>query len=131
MGLEKFLSMTLDANILIAYFAGERGVIEKLSSWQEDGGNLFLPAIVEAELLSFPKLSPIEQRTIEEFLEENMTLIPFDRAIARIVATIRRQVNIKIADATIAATAIHTRTPLATRNINDFKKVSGLTILPL
>ncbi|MBI2483948.1 type II toxin-antitoxin system VapC family toxin [Candidatus Uhrbacteria bacterium] len=123
--------MTLDTNILIAYFTGDEGVVSKLSSWQKDGGTLFLPSIVEAELLSFPKLSTIEQRTIEKFLEENLTFIPFDRTIARIVATIRRQTNTKIADSAIAATALYTRTPLATRNTKDFKNVAGLTLLPL
>jgi len=45
--------MTIDANIVIAYLAGERVVIETLSQWREAGQPLFLSTVAEAEVLSF------------------------------------------------------------------------------
>ena len=37
--------------------------------------------------------------------------------------------ELKLPDAIIAATALHTGTPLLTRNVKDFKKVRGLKLL--
>lgn len=45
--------MTIDANIIIAYLAGDAEVIDVLSLWRETGKSLFIPTIAEAEVLSF------------------------------------------------------------------------------
>lgn len=123
--------MTIDSNIVIAYLAGDKKVVELLSSWKQEGRTLFLPAVAEAEILSFSEWSLREKREVETFLEENFTSIAFDRTIARISADIRGRVRIKLPDAAIAAVAIFTRTPLVTRNQRDFKKISGLNIITL
>ena len=123
--------MTLDANIIIGYLDGDEEIIKALRHWQERGYTFFLSAVAEAEILSFSEWTPIEQRVTEEFLEENFTSISFDRYLARIAAQIRRNSKIKFPDAAIAATAIFTRSPLVTRNIKDFKKVSGLEIITI
>ncbi len=123
--------MTLDSNIIIAYLAGERDVIETLSGWKQQGLPLFLPAIVEAEVLAFPKLSPKEQREVEQFLEQNFLLVAFDRTHARFTAKIRKETKVKFPDAAIASTALLTNSPLVTRNVRDFQKISGLSIVEI
>ena len=45
--------MTIDANILIAYLAGDGAVIQALTHWRRDGMPLFLSTVAEAEVLSF------------------------------------------------------------------------------
>lgn len=121
--------MTIDANIIIAYLAGEQEVIETLSRFRQEGKILLLPTVVEAEVLSFSNWKKEECLATELFLEENFTSIPFDRHIAKIAAEIRRETKLKFPDAAIAATALFTNTPLITRNIRDFKKVAGLSLL--
>ena len=123
--------MTIDSNIVIAYLTGDKAVIAALSQWKETGLPLFLPAIVEAEVLSFPKLTEKELATMETFLGENFLSIPFDSAIARIAASIRRSTKVRLPDAAIAATALFTASPLVTRNVRDFRKVKGLTLISL
>jgi predicted nucleic acid-binding protein len=123
--------MTIDANIVIAYLAGERVVIETLSQWREAGQPLFLLTMAEAEILSFSEWTPEESRATEAFLEEGFTSIAFDRRVARLAAAIRQRTAIKLPDAAIAATAMVTHTPLVTRNQRDFKNVSGLTVLTM
>lgn len=123
--------MTLDANILIAYLNGDSLAIEFIKKSRSEGLPLFLPTVAESEILSFPNWSMGERQSTEEFLEENFTSITFDRLIARIAAEIRRDSKIKFPDAAIAATALFTRTPLLTRNIQDFKNVLGLKILTI
>jgi len=121
--------MTLDANIVIAYLAGEQSVIDMLSQWRAAGSPLFLSTIAEAEVLSFSGWTAEERRATEAFLQDGFTSIVFDRSIARLAADIRRDTKIKLPDAAIAATALFTHTPLVTRNQRDFKGVSGLTVL--
>lgn len=45
--------MTIDANIVIAYLAGDNPVVQTLSDWRKEGKLLFLPTVVETEVLSF------------------------------------------------------------------------------
>ncbi len=123
--------MTLDTNILIAYLTGEPAVVAVLDEARARGIPLFLPAAVEAEFLSFSKWSVEQRRMMEKFLEENFIFIPLDRPLVRRAADLRARTKIKFADATIAATALFTNTPLATRNIRDFKDIAALTLLPL
>lgn len=123
--------MTLDSNIIIAYVGGEDRVIAELSRWKEEGVLLFLPTVVESEVLSFSKWSDKERKNTEQFLEANFVSIPFDRSIAHMAAAIRRDRQLKFPDAAIAATALFTRTPLVTRNVQDFKKVPHLQLVVL
>ena len=123
--------MTLDTNIVIAYLAGEEQVIQTLSSLKKKGRIFLLPTIVEAEILAYPLWSAIERTDAERFLEENFHSIPFDRTIARAAAEIRRATKIKFPDAAIAATALVTRTILATRNVRDFRKIPDIQLFKL
>lgn len=123
--------MTLDANIVIAYLDGDPHVIETLSRWKEEGRSLIVATVAEAEVLSFSGWTTEECEDATRFLEEHFTSLPFDRAVARIAAEIRRKTKIKFPDAAIAATALFSHTPLVTRNVRDFKKVPSLEILSL
>ncbi|OGZ08569.1 MAG: hypothetical protein A3D65_04925 [Candidatus Lloydbacteria bacterium RIFCSPHIGHO2_02_FULL_50_13] len=122
--------MTLDSNIVIAYLAGDKAVVETLLRWKEGGKILFLPAIVESEVLSFPNMTTEERRCTEEFLD-SLNFVAFDKTMARVSADIRRNVNIKFPDAAIAATALAVHSPLVTRNVRDFKKIIGLAIVAI
>lgn len=123
--------MTLDANIIIAYLAGDQSVVETLSSWKEEGRILILSTVAESEVLSFSEWTVDERHKTELFLEAHFSSVAFDRTIARIAADIRRNTKIKFPDAAIAAIAISTHTPLVTRNIRDFKKITDLQLLHL
>ena len=121
--------MTLDANIIIAYLAGDQAVAELLSQLRRDGKTLFLPTVAETEVLSFSPWTKAEWQATESFLEQNFASIPFDRTVARITADIRRKTKIKFPDAAIAATAIFTNTPVLTINKRDFRKIAKVTNL--
>ena len=93
--------MTIDANIIIAYLAGDQEVTETMSQFRQEGKILLLPTVVEAEVLSFSGWTDEECLVTEAFLEENFTSISFDRHIAKIAAKIRRQTKLKFPDAAI------------------------------
>lgn len=121
--------MTIDTNILIAYLSGDKSVIQFLESWRNQGGFLYLSTIVETGLLSFSGWTDKEEEQVKKFLEENFISISFDRNVSRIAAELRRKTSIKLPDAAIAATALHTKTPLVTRNVKDFKKIQELKLI--
>jgi len=121
--------MTIDANIIIAYLAGDNSVVTRLSEWRKEGKPLFLSAVVETEVLSFSDWTLQERRSTEQFLEENFRPVSFDRTLARIAGIIRAKTKMKFPDAAIAATALYTQTPIVTRNQRDFKKIAELTVL--
>ena len=123
--------MTLDTNIIILYLNSETAIVRALDEIRKQGVSFILPAAVEAEFLSFSSWTPDQRRTMEEFLEENFVFVSLDRPLARLAARIRVNTRIKFADASIAATALFTNTPLVTRNVRDFKKVPGLQVMTL
>jgi len=57
--------------------------------------------------------------------------MPVDRAIAERAGRIKREVELRMPDALIAATALEHRLSLATRNIKHFGSVRGLRIRAL
>ncbi len=122
--------MVPDTNTIIAYLAGEEVMVRAFSQWREEGP-LFLPTVVESEVLSFNKWDKVERSVTEQFIEENFTSIPFDRPIARIAARLRGAIRIKFPDAAIAASALYLHVPLVTRNVKDFKSVPDLEIVSL
>ena len=121
--------MTVDTNIIIGYLGGDTLIVDAIKHWREKGVPLFLPAIVESETLAFSKLTSDERKLIEKFLEENFIFVSFDRSVARITARLRSEAKLKFPDAAIAATALFTHTPLVTRNLKDFRRVTELQIL--
>lgn len=123
--------MTLDTNIVIAYLSGDQRVIQTLSSWKQQGYLLLLSTVVESEVLSFPQWTTEERHKTILFLEEHFSSVSFDRAAARIAADIRCDTKIKFPDAAIAATALFTHSPLVTRNLRDFKKITELKLITL
>jgi predicted nucleic acid-binding protein len=124
MGRMKYL---YDTNIFIYYLADEPTV----SSWfAEEFLNLhevlFSP-IIRVELLSFAGLSKEEEQAIEDLLSQ-FNSVPLLREIKNYTIQLKRQYKIKLPDAIIAATALHTDASLVTRNIDDFQGIAELKI---
>jgi predicted nucleic acid-binding protein len=69
-----------------------------------DESRLLTSVIVRMELLSKPRMSGNEARSIAEFLE-NLTVIPLSETIEQKAVEIRRNTLLKLPDCIIAATA--------------------------
>ena len=116
-----------DTNIFIYYLADDITV----NSWfTEEFLNLheiLISPIIPIELLSFTGLSKEEEQSIEDLLSQFNT-VPLLREIENQTIQIKRQYKIKLPDAIIAATAINQDAFLVTRNVGDFKGITGLKI---
>lgn len=120
--------MTIDSNILIAYFNADRELRTVLNKWKATSQPLLVSTISIAEVLSFTNLTTHDIKRIEVFLEQHFLNVHVDSVIAREAGRIRRRYGLKLPDAIIAATALVTRTPLVTRD-DDFAKVNELELI--
>ena len=98
-----------------------------LRRWRQEGRALFVSTISLAELLSLPTLTPNETDTIVRFLRDFIS-DPFNERLARTAAQFRRDYNLQLPDAAIAATAFHHWAMLASRD-RAFRKVKEITLV--
>ena len=92
--------------------------------------DLFISVVTEAELLAGARDKP-DLRTIQRDLEL-LNILPLEptigkRAIELLTAHTLSQ-RLKLADALIAATALHHGRPLYTLNRKDFRYLAGLQL---
>lgn len=124
----------LDSNICIDFMRGRLPLGYDLMR-RSDPGIFKIPAIVEGELRlgAYKSAQPAKnQWLVEEFLLP-FEVIPFDSQCARAYAKIRgeleRQGNvIGPNDMLIAATAVANQAVLITNNVDEFKRVPGLSL---
>jgi predicted nucleic acid-binding protein len=121
---------TLDTNIIIYYFNGEAPILAFLREQTEQGAPLFISAVTEHELYSYPHLTPLEVARVDA-LFTTFTVIDVDSHIAQLSGQLRTSYGIKALDSFIAATALMTGMTLATRNIRDFRRIPNLDIREL
>jgi len=85
-------------------------------------------AITRLELFGLPGLKADEEQKMSALLK-NFPEIGIDSKTIDHAIMIRKAVRIKIPDAIIAASAILAESSLLTRNTDDFKGISGLTVV--
>ena len=100
----------LDTNILIYYWKGEIPLSEVKNIEDILKRSLIISIITKIELLGHSKVLPV------------------DDDLADLTIELRRNSNIKLADALIAATALLNDLVLVTRNEEDFAMIDDLTI---
>lgn len=121
---------TFDTNVIIYYLKGDLGAVSLVRDILERNVSIYVSVITEIELFGFSGLNVEEARQIEAILN-TVSVISLDSRIARLAGFLRRQYGIKTADCAVAATALFTGTVLVTRNVRDFQKVSGLSVLKI
>ena len=104
----------LDSVILIDHFNAIAPATEYIRTVAKTA---YVSAITRAEVLTGfgPEDTPAARSLLDRFI-----LIPIDRAIADLAAELRRDHRWRLPDALQAATALHHRLALATRNTKDF-----------
>ncbi len=118
---------TFDTNVVIYYLNQDLAVVKGVNKIVEKNSAIYVSTVSEAELFSFEELRDEDIIKINDILN-TLNIIPMDSRIARIAGFLRRNINIKMADSVIAATALSTRSVLLTRNIRDFDKVPNLKV---
>ncbi len=125
--------LILDSNTISYYFRGDPQVVPRLQALRP--ADVGVPAIVEYELryglLRLPQQAAAPRLAALTQLLSPMQLLPFDSGCAAQAARIRADLEaagnpIGPHDTLIAATALHHRATLVTRNVREFSRVAGL-----
>lgn len=119
---------TLDTNIIIYFLKGEPKVADFLKKEISAGSRFYISTITEAELFSYPEITPEEIVEIEAILKTISTIL-VDSQIARLSGYFKRKYNFSLPDAIVAATSYLTNSILVTRNVGDFKKIKEIKVL--
>jgi hypothetical protein len=119
----------IDTNILIYYLNGTAPTNKEVETALLDN-NFVISSITFTEILSWKSLSEDDIQLITKRFS-SIEIISPDRDISIDAAKIRRTHFVKLADAIIAASAIHLNIPLVTNDLSDFKQIKELqTIYP-
>lgn len=119
----------IDTNILIYYLNGTAPTNKEVETALLDN-NFVISSITFTEILSWKSLSEDDIQLITKRFS-SIEIISPDREISIEAAKIRRYHFVKLADALIAASAIHLNIPLVTNDLSDFKQIKELqTIYP-
>lgn len=89
----------------------------------------FVSVITEIELLSYPSIGPAEEKKIRAFLAD-VTMVELTPAIRRAAVRLRREHELKLPDAIIAATALTLEAEVLT-NDRKLLNVPGLSGQPV
>src|SRR4051794_38236104 len=115
--------MVLDSNIPIYGAEGGEPRLDAIL----DRTDLTVASVSCIEVLGYHRLSEAERQALELAIER-MEVLALDEVIVERAIKLRQERKMGLADAIIAATALVHRSPLVTRNVDDFKHVSGLEI---
>jgi hypothetical protein len=118
----------LDTNILIYYFNDDPAVQPIFEAIQVGDAVGFYCPISWVELLCYPDLTEAEANLMREFLRTLSCVLLMESVLDR-GAEIRRNYRVRLADALIAACALAEGCTLVTRNVDDFRRIDGLSIL--
>ena len=113
-----------DSNILIL---AAKGLYPTLAWFLVDEAPAF-SAISYVETLGYHAITPAEQGYIERFFAGSHVL-PVNDPVLREAVRLRQMRKMALGDALIAGTALVNRCKLATRNVNDFRWISGLDVI--
>jgi len=87
-----------------------------------------ISVITHIELLSNKNIPPDEWKKIIDFIQI-AAIYELTKEVVEKTIALRQNYKIKIPDAIIAATSLVHNQKLITRNISDFKNITGLTII--
>ena len=131
---DKGISCLLDTDIAID-FLRQRGYAHKLLEHWSGEGLLAISTLTQLEI--YQGMKAVEEQATNTFLDGLISIavdVPIARRAGSILAEKRiRGVTVGIADAIIAATALHLNAPLLTNNMEhypfaDLKVVRGLEV---
>ncbi len=106
----------VDTDVFIDHLRGAR-------EFDPKAHRVHYSVVTRAELFAGNTATELVNTLLAPFRE-----ISIERALAERAGRVRRETDIRLPDALIAATAIEHKLSLVTRNRTDFKKVSGLRI---
>lgn len=116
--------MLLDSNIIIYAAQPEHAQLRAFTAEH-------VPAVSVVsliEVLGFRRLQPGDRALFEGFFRA-AEILPLSDAVVQEAIRLRQQRKMSLGDSIVAATALHHRRTLVTRNTDDFRWIPDLVLL--
>ena len=117
----------LDSNVIIGYLAGRIDASGMKAISDIIDLKPQISVISQIEVMRFTD-TPENEAILTNFVSKSI-IHPLDYAVVQLTIKLCKQSKIKLPDAIIAATAQVKNLALVTRNIDDFRKITGLELL--
>ena len=117
----------IDTNIFVDHLRGHLPAIKFFNSLSKEE-NVIFSIITEAELISGKDCENIKRKELTLQFLHRWNKIIISNQIAVLAGDIKRNFDLEMPDAIIAATARVNNADLLTKNIKDFKKVPYLKV---
>jgi len=117
----------IDTNILIYHTKGSEVALDFLTNIIDES-SINISILTKIEFMGWDKHTPEGFEKCKKLIE-SANIYPLDEEVANKAIELKRQVNIKLADAVIGATALVNNLKLATRNVDDFTMLKDLTLV--
>lgn len=117
----------LDTNILIYFIKSQLPLGSKAQVKEIILTSFIISVVTKIEFLGWPEYNKINFVEAEELLNE-ANIIHLNKEIISSTIHIKRNYNLKLGDAIIAATALENKLILVSRNTKDFTRVPDLKL---
>lgn len=118
----------IDSNVVIYYFGLALSKESEKLMDQILGAGYFISVVNRIELLGFRKLAGNESDVLYSFVAKS-NIYDLEEDIILETIQIRKNYNIKLPDAIIAATCLVNNCSLITNNLKDFDMIRGLHLI--
>ncbi len=119
--------LLIDTDVFADYLMGEPHAREFFEQLPE--GIFYYSSLTKLELLSASVCADPAVRNSTTALLSLGRRVEVDDAIIGMAAEEKRKHNLSLAQSIMAATALHLKAELVTRNIGDFKKIKELLLM--
>ena len=119
--------LLIDTDVFVDYLMGEPRAREFFEQLPE--GIFYYSALTKLELLSASVCADAQVRNSTTALLSLGKRVEIDDQITSLAAEEKRKHNLSLPDSIMAATALHLKTELVTRNISEFKKIKELMMM--
>ena len=119
--------LLIDTDVFVDYLMGEPRAKEFFENLPE--GTFYYSALTKLELLSSKVCNDPAIRSSTAALLSLGKRIEIDDSIVNLAAEVKRQHSLSISDSIMAATALHLKAELVTKNIGEFKKIKELLLM--
>lgn len=123
------MKAVVDSDVLIDVLRQQEKAKTFIEKITKDDNVVCISALTEAEVLSGKECRDNIKREKTEGLLSSLQVVDVTQSIARKGAELRREHEVSLHDAIIAATAIELKATLHSRNSSDFKKIHDLKLI--
>jgi len=116
------INLLIDTNIVLYLLGGDTILSDVL-----DRRTIYLSFISELELLSYTRLTDVEEKVVRQFISDCI-VVDINKEIKNKAVEIRRQHNLKLPDAIISGTAAYLKLPFMTSD-KDFKRLDEINLI--